>query len=132
MLHILADGEYNGLHAGDREFREMFTREYLMESDWYQERLEILTRQFPEEDVDQRLHLTSDFTLLGPLRFHLFRAVRLRGAVFFAIQGQSPWTAVAPPAPAIIPTIMPADSPCPVASPIAMESEPSCWGKKSK
>jgi hypothetical protein len=45
---------------------------------WYRERLEILTRQFPEEDVDQRLHLTSDFTLLGPLRFHLFRAVRRR------------------------------------------------------
>ena len=41
MLHILADGEYNGLHAGDSEFREMFSREYLMESDWYQERLDI-------------------------------------------------------------------------------------------
>ena len=28
--------------------------------------------------MDQRLHLTSDFTLLGPLRFHLFRALRRR------------------------------------------------------
>jgi hypothetical protein len=46
--------------------------------EWYKERLEILTRSFPEEDVDQRLHLTSDFTLLGPLRFHLFRQVRRR------------------------------------------------------
>jgi len=45
---------------------------------WYRERLEILTRQFPEEDVEERLHLTSDFTLLGPLRFHLFRALRRR------------------------------------------------------
>ena len=45
---------------------------------WYRERLEILTRQFASEDVDQRLHLTSDYTLLGPLRFHLFRALRLR------------------------------------------------------
>jgi len=45
---------------------------------WCRERLEILTRQFPEEDVDQRLHLTSDYTLLGPLRFHLFRALRRR------------------------------------------------------
>ena len=45
---------------------------------WYGERLEILTRDFPDEDVDQRLHLTSDFTLLGPLRFHLYRQVRLR------------------------------------------------------
>jgi hypothetical protein len=45
---------------------------------WYRERLEILTRSVPEEDLDQRLHLTSDFTLLGPLRFHLVRAVRRR------------------------------------------------------
>jgi hypothetical protein len=45
---------------------------------WCRERLFILTRQFPEEDVDERLHLTSDFTLLGPLRFHLFRALRRR------------------------------------------------------
>jgi hypothetical protein len=48
--------------------------------EWYRERLDILTRDFPEEDVDQRLRLTSDFTLLGPLRFHLFRQVRLRAA----------------------------------------------------
>ncbi len=45
---------------------------------WCRERLEILTRDFPDENVDQRLHLTSDFTLLGPLRFHLYRQVRLR------------------------------------------------------
>jgi hypothetical protein len=47
---------------------------------WYRERLDILTRDFPDENVDQRLHLTSDFTLLGPLRFHLFRQIRLRAA----------------------------------------------------
>jgi hypothetical protein len=45
---------------------------------WYRERLEILTRSAPDEDLDQRLHLTSDFTLLGPLRFHLLRALRRR------------------------------------------------------
>jgi hypothetical protein len=46
--------------------------------EWYQERLEILTGSIPDEDVDRRLHLTSDFTLLGPLRFHLFRQIRRR------------------------------------------------------
>jgi hypothetical protein len=46
--------------------------------EWYRERLEILTGSLPDEDVDQRLHLTSDFTLLGPLRFHLFRQIRGR------------------------------------------------------
>jgi hypothetical protein len=45
---------------------------------WYRERLEILTRSAPDEDLDQRLRLTSDFTFLGPLRFHLLRALRRR------------------------------------------------------
>jgi hypothetical protein len=47
-------------------------------NEWYQERLEILTRTYPDENSDQRLHVTSDYTLLGPLRFHVFRAVRRR------------------------------------------------------
>jgi hypothetical protein len=46
--------------------------------EWYQERLEILTRTYPDENSDQRLHVTSDYTLLGPLRFHLYKAVRRR------------------------------------------------------
>lgn len=47
-------------------------------AEWYAERLDIMTRTYPDENSDQRLHLTSDYTLLGPLRFHLHRAVRLR------------------------------------------------------
>jgi hypothetical protein len=46
--------------------------------EWYAERAEILTRTYPDENSDQRLHTTSDFTLLGPLRFHVQRAVRTR------------------------------------------------------
>jgi hypothetical protein len=53
---------------------------------WYQERLEILTGSLPDEDVDRRLHLTSDFTLLGPLRFHLFRQIRGR------VESRGRWT----------------------------------------
>jgi hypothetical protein len=47
-------------------------------NEWYQERLDILTRTYPDENSDQRLHVTSDYTLLGPLRFQLFRQVRRR------------------------------------------------------
>jgi hypothetical protein len=47
-------------------------------NEWYQERVDILTRTYPDENSDQRLHVTSDYTLLGPLRFHLNRAVRRR------------------------------------------------------
>jgi hypothetical protein len=45
---------------------------------WYQERAEALTRTYPDENTDQRLQVTSDYTLLGPLRFHLLKQVRLR------------------------------------------------------
>jgi len=54
--------------------------------EWYKERLEILTGSLPDEDVDRRLHLTSDFTLLGPLRFYLFRQIRDR------VESHGRWT----------------------------------------
>jgi hypothetical protein len=45
---------------------------------WYEERIETLTRTFADEDTERRLHVTSDYTLLGPLRFHVQRQVRRR------------------------------------------------------
>jgi hypothetical protein len=54
---------------------------------WYRERREILTGSLPDEDVDQRLHLTSDYTLLGPLRFHLFRQIRRRAEAHGGARG---------------------------------------------
>jgi hypothetical protein len=45
---------------------------------WFAERLDILTRTYPDENSDQRIHLTSDYTLLAPLRFHVLRQVRTR------------------------------------------------------
>jgi hypothetical protein len=66
----------------DRSRQRMILGEKLhrgeVTEEWFKERLEILTRAYPDEDSDQRLHLTSDYTLLGPLRFHLFRQVRER------------------------------------------------------
>jgi hypothetical protein len=45
---------------------------------WFEERALILTTTYPDEDSDQRIHLTSDYTLLAPLRFHVLRQVRRR------------------------------------------------------
>ncbi|MGE5499487.1 MAG: hypothetical protein ACM3Q2_15510, partial [Syntrophothermus sp.] len=39
LLYIMAEGSYNGRTADDPEIRNMFTRDYLISSDWYQERL---------------------------------------------------------------------------------------------
>jgi hypothetical protein len=40
LLHIMAHGEWEGKGAGDPQVRAMFTRESVLESDWYQERLQ--------------------------------------------------------------------------------------------
>jgi hypothetical protein len=46
--------------------------------EWYDERVKIMTETYPDAMGARRLHQTSDYTLLGPLRFHLYRQVRLR------------------------------------------------------
>lgn len=40
LLYIMATGEYQGKDAHDPEFRALFTRESMLESDWYHKRLE--------------------------------------------------------------------------------------------
>ena len=39
LLHIMAHGHYEGKKAADPEIRNLFSRESLMSSDWYHERL---------------------------------------------------------------------------------------------
>jgi hypothetical protein len=41
LLHIMANGDYQGMSASDPAIREMFSRDYLLQSDWYRERLVI-------------------------------------------------------------------------------------------
>jgi len=41
LLHIMATGTYEGMDAHHPQIRAMFTRDYLLASDWYRERLEI-------------------------------------------------------------------------------------------
>ena len=41
LLHIMAEGRYQGMDAHHPELRAMFTRDYLLATDWYRERLEV-------------------------------------------------------------------------------------------
>ncbi len=41
LIHIMAAGEYNGKTVHDVSIRELFTRDSLLSTDWYRERLEI-------------------------------------------------------------------------------------------
>jgi hypothetical protein len=47
-------------------------------SEWSDERARIMGEAQPDDGQDRFLHLTSDYTLLGPLRFYLYRQVRER------------------------------------------------------
>ncbi|HEY2943347.1 MAG TPA: hypothetical protein VGN09_13010, partial [Vicinamibacteria bacterium] len=49
-------------------------------SEWSEERARIMSETQPDDTQDRLLHLTSDYTLLGPLRFYLYRQVRARAA----------------------------------------------------
>lgn len=56
LLHIMAEGHWNGKTVHDPEVRAMFTREHLLASDWYRERL------VAKQTVDIRLwtrHVTN-------------------------------------------------------------------------
>jgi hypothetical protein len=46
--------------------------------EWAHERLEILTRSYPDEDSESRLRETSEATLFGPMRFYQRRELRRR------------------------------------------------------
>ncbi|MEN8178797.1 MAG: hypothetical protein ABFS39_09265 [Pseudomonadota bacterium] len=52
LLYIMAEGEYQGKTVHDAEIRSMFTRDYLLASDWYAQRLQI--RQQRETELYQR------------------------------------------------------------------------------
>lgn len=51
-----------------------------VDPDWYAERLKALTEPIADEFGDRLLHLTSSYTLLAPMRYHLHRLVRERAA----------------------------------------------------
>jgi AraC-like DNA-binding protein len=75
--------------------------------------------------LSERLARTSEGTIMsGDTLSDLLRTVRLRGAVFYYIEGSSPWLAEAPPSATIIPGIMPgADH----LIPFHGIAEGSCW-----
>jgi hypothetical protein len=66
----------------DRSRQMMLLRQKLergeVTPEWSEERAQIMSESQPDDMGDQLLHLTSDYTLLGPLRFYLYRQVRER------------------------------------------------------
>jgi len=47
--------------------------------EWYEERRKTMTEPIADEWGDRLIHLTSSYTFMAPLRFHLYKLARLRG-----------------------------------------------------
>ena len=72
LLHIMANGEYEGKSINDPAIRNLFTREYLLHSDWYQERLNIKQqrdRQLWQRHKDHIEHCLADKDRYDPISY---------------------------------------------------------------
>jgi hypothetical protein len=66
LLHIMATGQYQGMDAHHPEVRVMFTRDYLLNADWYHERLKI--KQLRDIELWKR-HLSNLQTFMDDVHF---------------------------------------------------------------
>ena len=66
VLSVMAEGSYQGKTIDDPAIREMFTLDYLLNSDWYQERLRIKQQrdaalwQVNKDYIDEKLDETNE------------------------------------------------------------------------
>ena len=66
LLHIMVDGEFEKKSIRDAEIRKLFTKESLLASDWYMDRLRL--RQLREQQLWQR-HVQSLETFFNSNEF---------------------------------------------------------------
>jgi len=66
LLHIMAEGQYRGMDAHHPDLRVMFTREYLLNADWYHERLKV--KQLRDIELWKR-HVSNLQTFLDDIHF---------------------------------------------------------------
>jgi hypothetical protein len=66
LLHIMAEGEYRGMDAHHPDLRVMFTRDYLLNADWYHERLKV--KQLRDIELWKR-HVSNLQTFLDDIHF---------------------------------------------------------------
>jgi hypothetical protein len=76
LLHIMAQGHYQGRRIQDPEIRGLFTRESLLASDWYRERLEVKQQR----DIQLARRLTLNLQQFLELRHYADEADRLDAA----------------------------------------------------
>ncbi len=76
LIHIMAEGHYQGRRIQDPAIRGRFSRHALLESDWYQERLEVKQQR----DIHLARRMVLNLQQFLELRHYADEADRLDGA----------------------------------------------------
>lgn len=76
LLHIMAEGHYRGRKVHDPVIRNLFTRESLLSSDWYRERLQIKQQR----DLQLARRMVLNLQQFMDLRHYADEADRLDAA----------------------------------------------------
>ncbi|MDQ6992781.1 MAG: hypothetical protein Q9M31_04850 [Mariprofundus sp.] len=93
LLHIMAYGSYKGCTVDDPSIRQLFSRDDLMHSDWYQERLSIKQSRDQQLWLSHREYLKSQLTELDEdepeRRSHLEERLTKADAMIERVSGQA-------------------------------------------
>lgn len=81
LLHIMADGHWNGLTIDDPQVRNLFTRDSLLASDWYRERLACKQQRDTRQWQRYRDYLQS--YMADPIRKELAKDMKLPARLDF-------------------------------------------------
>jgi len=84
VLSIMAHGHFNGLDASSPVVREMFTRQSLLQSDWYRQRLE--TKQCRDVDLWQQARARISTYLADPVHLDVVDQLKLNERLDYAKQ----------------------------------------------
>jgi len=84
VLSIMAHGHFNGLDANSSAVRELFTRESLLQSDWYRQRLE--TKQCRDVDLWQQARARIATYLADPVHVDVVDQLQLKERLEYANQ----------------------------------------------
>ncbi len=60
LIYIMAEGEFEGMTLKSEEFRKMFTKEYVLSSDWYKERL-VSKQRYDEKLLNAQIEYMEKF-----------------------------------------------------------------------
>ena len=82
LIHVMAHGHYKGMDLSNPELRKMFTRDYILGSDWYQERLRLKQQRDISHWQEQIVYLEAFKSL--PVNQSILQELRIKDKLAYA------------------------------------------------